>query len=83
VTGHLWYLQRQEAAKQVPRIATTDPLGAARILYAFAEAYAGYLPTFDATGAQASYLRIRDLPMPTGAAPGVVGGGVIWVHWPH
>lgn len=73
VTGHLWYVQRQEAIKRVPDIAKTDPLGAARILYAFSEAYAGYLPTFDRDGGTGF--------IPADSGPPFAYWGGTWNRW--
>ncbi|TNJ59883.1 hypothetical protein FE784_36755 [Paenibacillus hemerocallicola] len=47
LTGHLWYLQKSRAVSNTATIANTDPLGAARLLYAFAEKYRNYNPTVD------------------------------------
>lgn len=47
LSAHLWYLQKNYAAEQTEKIAKTDALGAARLLYRFAQAYEGYVPTTD------------------------------------
>ena len=47
ITGHLWYLQKEQAIRRAAALANADPLGAARVLYAFALAYDGYHPTVD------------------------------------
>ncbi|MDF2725884.1 MAG: Heparinase II/III-like protein, partial [Paenibacillus sp.] len=48
ITAHLWYLQRRLAISGTETLAASDPLGAARLLYRFAQAYEGYNPTADA-----------------------------------
>jgi hypothetical protein len=45
--AHLWYKQRDHVVDDVKRVAGSDPLGAARILYRFAQVYPGYCPVFD------------------------------------
>lgn len=47
LSGHLWYLQKDYTLDQTKAIANTDPLGAARLLYRFAQVYEGYVPTTD------------------------------------
>lgn len=46
-SAHLWHLQKARAIAQTESIAATDPLGAARLLYRFAEASERYVPTTD------------------------------------
>lgn len=47
LTAHVWYFQKDYALRETAKIAGTDPLGAARLLNRWADAYAGYLPTND------------------------------------
>jgi hypothetical protein len=47
ITAHLWYLQKQRALQETAALASTDPLGAARLLYEFSRVYEGYNPTVD------------------------------------
>ncbi|RAV13657.1 S-layer homology domain-containing protein [Paenibacillus contaminans] len=47
ITAHLWYKKRDYVMNQVERLAVTDPAGAARILYKFAQVYEGYVPVND------------------------------------
>ncbi|MFC3773111.1 carboxypeptidase regulatory-like domain-containing protein [Paenibacillus sp. GCM10012303] len=47
LSAHLWYLQKAYTLNQTNAIAKTDPLGAARLLYRFAQVYEGYVPTTD------------------------------------
>lgn len=47
MTGRLWYEQKIYALKQTSRLARYDPLGAARLLNRWADAYAGWVPTND------------------------------------
>ncbi|PYI57155.1 heparinase II/III domain-containing protein [Paenibacillus flagellatus] len=46
-TAHVWYFQKDYALRETAKLAATDPLGAARLLNRWADAYAGYLPTND------------------------------------
>ena len=73
VTGHLWYVQRQEAIKETSRIAARDPLGAARILYAFAQAYKRWHPTVDRDG-------ITEF-IPAHSGPPYAYWGGTWSRW--
>ncbi|TMV47546.1 hypothetical protein FE783_21345 [Paenibacillus mesophilus] len=50
LSAHKWYLQKGRAIAQTAAIARTDPLGAARLLNRFADAYKGYNPTVDRVG---------------------------------
>ncbi|GAA3413573.1 heparinase II/III family protein [Paenibacillus hodogayensis] len=47
LTGLLWYEQKIYALKQTSKLAKYDPLGAARLLNRWADAYAGWVPTND------------------------------------
>ncbi|MCU6708892.1 heparinase II/III family protein [Paenibacillus sp. J5C_2022] len=73
VSAHRWYKQREYAVKQVKRIAIEDPLGAARLLYRFAQVYEGYVPTND-------YLWKNNL-MPLESGPPYHWWGGMWNRW--
>lgn len=47
ITGHLWYLQKQEVINEVEQLAQLDPLGAARVLYALSQASEAWHPVVD------------------------------------
>ncbi|MFD0960516.1 CBM96 family carbohydrate-binding protein [Paenibacillus chungangensis] len=47
VSGHLWFQQREYALIATRNLAKNDPLGAARVLYRWAELYPGYVPVND------------------------------------
>lgn len=46
-SAHLWYFQKDYVLRETAKLADTDPLGAARLLNRWLEAYKGYLPTND------------------------------------
>lgn len=73
VTAHLWYLQKNRALSETTTISKSDPLGAARLLYRFAELYEGYNPTVD----QAWYYQSID---PNAGPPYSYWGGM-WYRW--
>lgn len=73
ITGHLWYLQKDQAIAMAEALATTDPLGAARVLYAYAQAYAGYHPTVDRNW-------INDV-VPHDSGPPYPYWGGMWSRW--
>ncbi|HEY6740563.1 MAG TPA: heparinase II/III family protein [Actinopolymorphaceae bacterium] len=45
ISGHLWYLQKDYMLRALEGVARDDPLGAARLLYRWAQVYEGYVPT--------------------------------------
>ncbi|WP_246131964.1 heparinase II/III domain-containing protein [Paenibacillus hemerocallicola] len=47
MTGLLWYEQKIYALRQTSMLAKKDPLGAARLLNGWADAYEGWVPTND------------------------------------
>lgn len=47
MTGRLWYEQKIYALKQTSKLSKHDPLGAARLLNRWADAYSGWVPTND------------------------------------
>lgn len=72
-TAHLWYMQREYVLREVPKVAQTDPLGAARLLYRFAEVYEGYAPTND-------YLW-KNYPVAPDSGPPYPRWGGTWLRW--
>ncbi|MBD2862157.1 carboxypeptidase regulatory-like domain-containing protein [Paenibacillus oceani] len=73
ITGHLWYLQKNKALSETKAIAQTDPLGAARLLYRFAQAYEGYNPTIDQAW------NYHSISRPAGPPYSYWGG--MWYRW--
>ncbi|GAA3412443.1 heparinase II/III family protein [Paenibacillus hodogayensis] len=47
LSAHLWYLQKNYVIQEMENVSKIDPLGAARLLYRFAERYEGYVPVTD------------------------------------
>ncbi len=45
ISAHRWYLQREHVYGALPTLASTDPLGAARLLHRLAEAHRGWVST--------------------------------------
>lgn len=77
ISAHLWYLQKDEAIDRTLLMAKLDPLGAARVLYAFAKAYVGYNPTVDRVGGDN---HINHSQSKTSGPPFAYWGGV-WNRW--
>jgi hypothetical protein len=73
LTAHLWYLQRTRAIAQTETISKTDPLGAARLLYRFAQAYENYVPTADQ--------RWHNRPLNITSGPPFNYWGGMWNAW--
>lgn len=73
LSAHLWYLQKNYATGQTEKIAKTDALGAARLLYRFAQAYEGYVPTTD-------YIW-RNYPINITSGPPFNYWGGMWYRW--
>ncbi|MEF3310743.1 heparinase II/III family protein [Paenibacillus sp. GYB004] len=73
LSAHLWYLQRQSALTKTETISRRDPLGAARLLYRFAQAYDTYMPTTD----EAWYT----IPMNITSGPPYNYWGGMWERW--
>lgn len=73
LSAHLWYLQRSRALAQTDTISKTDPLGAARLLYRFAQAYETYVPTTDASW--------NTMPMNLTSGPPFNYWGGMWERW--
>ncbi|MDF2717918.1 MAG: Heparinase II/III-like protein, partial [Paenibacillus sp.] len=73
LSAHLWYLQKDYATAQTEKIAKTDALGAARLLYRFAQAYEGYVPSTD-------YIW-RNYPINITSGPPFNYWGGMWYRW--
>lgn len=72
-TAHLWYKKREYVMKQVERLAATDPAGAVRILYKFAEMYEDFVPVMDTTW--------NSGPINSSSAPPNPYYGGMWEWW--
>lgn len=70
-SAHVLYFQKDYALRETAKLASADPLGAARLLNRWADAYAGYLPTND--------YYWTNYPI-EGGAPYPYWGGV-WYRW--
>lgn len=77
MTAHKWYLQKARAIAQTQQHAKGDPLGAARLLDRFADAYQSYNPTVDRVGGalHASYSQNR------ASGPPYAYWGGVWERW--
>lgn len=73
LSAHLWYLQNTRARTQTETVSKTDPLGAARLLYRFAQAYESYVPTTDE--------RWYNIPMNFASGPPHNYWGGMWDRW--
>ncbi|MDF2724985.1 MAG: Heparinase II/III-like protein, partial [Paenibacillus sp.] len=74
LSAHLWYLQRDYLIKRTKELSTIDPLGAARLLYRFAQVYPGWVPVNDIDGG-AQY------PISTANGPPYNYYGGMWSRW--
>ncbi|MDF2649804.1 MAG: Heparinase II/III-like protein [Paenibacillus sp.] len=74
LSAHRWYLQRSYVRSRIVELADTDPLGAARLLYRFAEVYAGWVPVTDQTN-EAQY------PIEPASGPPYNNYGGMWYRW--
>lgn len=77
ISAHLWYLQKARAITQTLPIAKADPLGGARLLHRFAEAYKGYNPTVDRVGGANHISHSQDRR----SGPPYAYWGGVWVRW--
>jgi hypothetical protein len=77
ITAHKWYLQKAYAITQTSSISKTDPLGAARLLSRFAEAYKGYNPTID----RVSGVYHTNYSQPRLSGPPYAYWGGVWQRW--
>ncbi|MBD2861209.1 heparinase II/III domain-containing protein [Paenibacillus oceani] len=73
LSAHLWHYQRQHAVKRTKELAAADPLGAARLLYRFSQAYPGWVRINDTVWIQ--------YPLAGSAAPPYPYFGGIWERW--
>ncbi|MDF2715959.1 MAG: Heparinase II/III-like protein, partial [Paenibacillus sp.] len=77
LSAHLWFLQKSRAVSQTGTLAKTDPLGGARLLYAFAQAYEGYNPTVDRVAGNLH----ANLSADRRSGPPYAYWGGIWDRW--
>lgn len=73
LSAHLWHYQRLHAVKRTKELAAADPLGAARLLYRFSQAYEGWVRINDTIWNQ--------YPLDGGAAPPYNYYGGMWERW--
>lgn len=73
LSAHLWHQQRLHAVKRTKELAATDPLGAARLLYRFSQAYEGWVRINDTIWNQ--------YPMDGQAVPPYNYFGGMWERW--
>lgn len=73
LSAHLWHQQRLHAVKRTKELAASDPLGAARLLYRFSQAYEGWVRINDTIWNQ--------YPMDGEAAPPFNYYGGMWERW--
>lgn len=73
LSAALWQLQREKALTDTEKITSTDPLGAARILYRFAQTYQNYVPTTDQ--------RWHNFPMDVSSGAPYNYWGGMWNSW--
>ncbi|OYN89910.1 heparinase II/III domain-containing protein [Parenemella sanctibonifatiensis] len=73
LSGHVWFRKREHVYANLPDIAETDPLGAARILHRFAEVYQGWVPTNEYPW--------LSRPVEPGSVPRNYWWGGVWTRW--
>lgn len=73
LSGHLWYLQREHVYANLQDVAQRDPLGAARLLYRFAQVYQGWVSTNE-------YPEFNR-PVEPGSTPRNYWWGGTWARW--
>src|SRR5699024_3711266 len=73
LSAHLWYQQRAHVYGKLPALAAADPLGAARVLYRFAQVYQGWVPTNEYPW--------FNRPVEPGATPRNFYWGGTWTRW--
>ncbi|WP_066190944.1 heparinase II/III domain-containing protein [Gracilibacillus timonensis] len=73
LSAHKWWLQRNYALGQMSKIASEDPLGAARLLQRFAEVYEGYIPVSDHVW--------QNFPVEVSSGPPYPWWGGVWNRW--
>ncbi|WJH34999.1 heparinase II/III family protein [Paenibacillus sp. CC-CFT747] len=72
-TAHVWFKQKEYTMTQTKVVAASDPLGAARMLYRFAQVYPGYVPVQDYTW--------YNYPLDAKAGPPNPYWGGVWTRW--
>lgn len=77
ISAHMWYLQKDEAIDRALLMSKLDPLGAARVLYAFAQAYEGYNPTVDRVGGD-NHINFSQSKL---SGPPFAYWGGVWNRW--
>lgn len=77
ITGHLWYLQKNRALVQTRTLAQSDPLGAARVLDRFVDAFERYNPTVDRIGGNTLINHSANVD----SGPPYAYWGGIWDRW--
>lgn len=77
ITAHMWYLQKGRAIAQAGALGKSDQLGAARLLYAFTQAYEGYNPTVDRVGGS----NHANLTLDKRSGPPFPYWGGVWDRW--
>lgn len=77
ITAHMWYLQKSRAISRTATLAKTDPLGAAYVLYRFAQAHADYQPTVDRVGGDNHINHVASID----SGPPYAYWGGIWDRW--
>lgn len=73
LTAHLWHFQRRYAIAETGKLAAADPLGVARLLLRFVEAYEGWVRFNDSVWVQH--------PIPGDAPPPYSYFGGMWDRW--
>lgn len=73
LTAHIWYRQKDYVLRQLESVAKSDPLGAARLLYRFAQVYEGYVPTNDHLW--------QSQPIDPSTGPPYHWWGGVWYRW--
>ncbi|MEF3308166.1 heparinase II/III family protein [Paenibacillus sp. GYB004] len=73
LSAHLWHFQRKHAVRETARLASEDPLGAARLLYRFARRYEGWVRMNDSVWVQH--------PVDGRAGPPYPYFGGMWDRW--
>lgn len=75
LVGLLWSMQKSHVVSEAINLASSDPLGAARILYALAQAFDGWHPFAQQ---RASWFA---RPAPVGSGPPYPYWGGLWTHF--
>lgn len=73
LSAHVWHFQRKHAVTRTKELASSDPLGAARLLYRFSQAYEGWVRINDTIWNQ--------YPMEGSTATPFNYYGGVWERW--